>query len=178
MSTTVSRPRFSNRRYRRMLAAAFLLALLGLLLLQSDIQSQQWQQQQQQRTQALLKAQLALAMVIPLEQNDQQQLQWLAQSYAKSPLIQAIWIHKQDGTLMAEGGEKVAADLMLVSEIRSKEVLGYIRISLDKALFITPMENQQQRQRQWQQLTLLLAGIVGIMLARSFTRYREEEQPD
>lgn len=171
--TASTAPQQYRIRGRHLVTTLFVLGLLALLMLQSRQQAQLFQSQQQQQQQQMIKEQLTLAVVLPMEQNNQQQLQWLAQSFTRNPLIQTVWIHQQDGSLMAESGTQNDNGLILVAEINNGEVLGYIRISLNKALFLHPLKQQQEQQFQWHQLTLLLAGIIGILLSRCFSQLRQ-----
>ena len=89
------------KRVSQLSLAILLLLLLAGLLWQSGQQSLQIRKQQQQAIAQLLKQQLALAATMGLKLNGQQQLQWLAQTLTESPLLNGVWIHRADGTLMA-----------------------------------------------------------------------------
>lgn len=157
--------------------AVLLLLLLAGLIWQSDQKSQQIRQHQKQAIAQLLKQQLALAATMGLKLNEQQQLQWLAQTLTESPLLNGVWIHRSDGTLMAESTEESSNDsILLVSEIRQGELLGYLKLSLDKNEFVAPIISIQQQQLKWHQWSLGLAGIIGFLLARAFSQKRAKYQ--
>jgi membrane protein len=157
--------------------AILLLLFLGGLLWFSSQQSQQLRQQQEQAITQLLKQQLALAATMGLKLNEQQQLQWLAQSLNESPLLNGVWIHRADGTLMAESTEAAPTDsILLVSEIRQDKLLGYLKLSLNKHELIEPIAAIQDQQLKWHQWSLVLAGVIGFLLARASSQKRARYQ--
>ncbi|NRA53197.1 MAG: hypothetical protein HRU23_03550 [Gammaproteobacteria bacterium] len=157
--------------------AILLLLFLASLLWFSDQQSQQLRQQQQQAVTELLKQQLGLAATMGLKLNQQQQLQWLAQSLSESPLLNGVWIHRADGTLMAESTKAMPGEsILLVTEVRQDKLLGYLKLSLNKNEFIAPIVAIQQQQLQWHQWSLVLAGIIGFLLARALSQKRARYQ--
>jgi len=205
-----------NRLSQLSLAILLFLFLAGLLWF-SDQQSQQLRQQQQEAVAQMLKEHLGLAATMGLKLNEQQQLQWLAQSLSESPLLNGVWIHRADGTLMAESTETIAADppapetspdnkittdastattpanvtepseasslakspaesMLLVTEIRQDKLLGYLKLSLNKDKFIAPIVAIQQQQLQWHQWSLVVAGIIGFLLARASSQKRARYQ--
>ena len=60
--------------------------------------------------------------------------------------INGVWIHRSDGTLMAESVVNTdQPTIILASEIRQDSLLGYLRLRLNKDVFIQPiLEIQQQ----------------------------------
>jgi len=157
--------------------AILLLLFLASLLWFSDQQSQQLRQQQQQAVTELLKQQLGLAATMGLKLNQQQQLQWLAQSLSESPLLNGVWIHRADGTLMAESADTTPGEsILLVTEVRQDKLLGYLKLSLNKSELIAPIVAIQQQQLQWHQWSLVLAGIIGFLLARALSQKRARYQ--
>ncbi|NRA61460.1 MAG: hypothetical protein HRU25_11235 [Psychrobium sp.] len=165
------------RRLSQFALAMMLVAGLGVLLWQSNEQSQQMRQQQETAIAGILKQQLALAATMGLKFNEQQQLQWLAQTLTKSPLINGIWIHRADGTLMAESAEHNDGEsVILAVEIRQEKLLGYLRLRLNKDVFVQPIIEIQQQQLESQRWSLLIAAIIGILLTRSFSQKRARYQ--
>ncbi len=165
------------RRLSQFALAMMLVAGLGVLLWQSNEQSQQMRQQQETAIAGILKQQLALAATMGLKLNEQQQLQWLAQTLTKSPLINGIWIHRADGTLMAESAENNDGEsVILAVEIRQEKLLGYLRLRLNKDVFVQPIIEIQQQQLESQRWSLLIAAIIGILLTRSFSQKRARYQ--
>jgi len=165
------------RRLSQFSLALILVAALTTLLWHSEQQSAQMRQQQEASMAGILKQQLALAATMGLKLNDQQQLQWLAQTLSESPLINGVWIHRSDGSLMAES--IVATDqpsIMLAAEIRQETLLGYLRLRLNQDVFVQPIVEIQQQQLKWQRWSLLIAGIIGILLARAFSQKRAKYQ--
>jgi uncharacterized membrane protein affecting hemolysin expression len=165
------------RRLSQFSLALVLVAALTTLLWHSEQQSAQMRQQQEASMASILKQQLALAATMGLKLNDQQQLQWLAQTLSESPLINGVWIHRSDGSLMAEF--TIATDqptIMLAAEIRQETLLGYLRLRLNQDVFVQPIVEIQQQQLKWQRWSLLLAGIIGILLARAFSQKRAKYQ--
>jgi len=157
--------------------AMLLVLMLGALLWHSDKQSEMIRAQQQTAIADILKQQLALAAAMGLKLNEQQQLQWLAQSLNQSPLLNGVWIHRSDGTLMAESTQQVTGDsIILAAEIRQEQLLGYLRLSLDKEVFVQPIIDIQQQQVKWQRWSIVIAGIIGFLLARAFSQKRANYQ--
>ena len=157
--------------------AMLLLMLLGTLLWYSDQQSHQIREQQKQAIAQLLKQQLALAATMGLKLNEQQQLQWLAQTLIESPLLNGVWIPRADGTLMAESTQTPPDEsILLVSEIRQDKLLGYLKLSLNKNEFIEPIVSIQEQQLKWHQWSLVLAGIIGFLCARAMSQKRARYQ--
>jgi len=157
--------------------AMLLVVMLGALLWHSDKQSEMIRQQQQSAIEGILKQQLALAAAMGLKLNEQQQLQWLAQSLSQSPLLNGVWIHRSDGTLMAESTQPTEGDsIILAAEIRQQQLLGYLRLSLDKKVFVQPIIEIQQQQVKWQRWSILIAGVIGFLLARAFSQKRANYQ--
>ncbi|MDP2561807.1 AhpA/YtjB family protein [Psychrobium sp. 1_MG-2023] len=164
------------KRLSQLSLALLLVILLGVLLWHSNQQSKEMRQQQQQAIASTLKQQLALAATMGLKLNEQQQLQWLAQTLTESPLINGIWIHQANGTLMAESLENGIGDesksVILAAEIRQDELLGYLRLSLDKDEFVQPIIAIQDEQLKWQRWSLGLAVLIGFLLARALSQKR------
>lgn len=165
------------RRLSQFSLALVLVAGLASLLWHSQQQSKEMRAQQEASVSGILKQQLALAATMGLKLNDQQQLQWLAQTLNESPLINGVWIHRSDGTLMAESTvPPVGPTIMLAEEIRQDVLLGYLRLRLNQDVFVQPIVEIQQQQLEWQRWSLLLAGLIGILLARALSQKRAKYQ--
>ncbi len=165
------------RRLSQLSLALILVVGLFALLWHSQQQSNQMRQQQETSMASILKQQLALAATMGLKLNDQQQLQWLAQTLSESPLINGVWIHRSDGTLMAESVINTdQPTIMLAAEIRQDSLLGYLRLRLNQDVFVQPIVKIQQEQLEWQRWSLLVAGLIGMLLARAFSQKRAKYQ--
>ncbi|MGB0898615.1 MAG: hypothetical protein ACPGSN_05125, partial [Psychrobium sp.] len=165
------------RRLSQFSLALVLVAGLASLLWHSQQQSKEMRAQQEASVSGILKQQLALAATMGLKLNDQQQLQWLAQTLSESPLINGVWIHRSDGTLMAESTvPPQGPTIMLAEEIRQDVLLGYLRLRLNQDVFVQPIVEIQQQQLEWQRWSLLLAGLIGILLARALSQKRAKYQ--
>lgn len=165
------------RRLSQISLALVLIAGLVSLLWHSQQQSKEMRAQQEASVSSILKQQLALTATMGLKLNDQQQLQWLAQTLSESPLINGVWIHRSDGTLMAESiVPTTGPTIMLAEEIRQDVLLGYLRLRLNQDVFVQPIVDIQQQQLKWQQWSLLLAGLIGILLARALSQKRAKYQ--
>ena len=165
------------RRLSQLSLALILVVGLFALLWHSQQQSNQMRQQQETSMASILKQQLALAATMGLKLNDQQQLQWLAQTLSESPLINGVWIHQSDGTLMAESVVNTdQPTIMLAAEIRQDSLLGYLRLRLNQDVFVQPIVKIQQEQLEWQRWSLLVAGLIGMLLARAFSQKRAKYQ--
>jgi len=165
------------RRLSQFSLALVLVIGLFTLLWHSEQQSDEMRLQQETSMASILKQQLALAATMGLKLNDQQQLQWLAQTLSDSPLINGVWIHRSDGTLMAESVVNTdQPTIILASEIRQDSLLGYLRLRLNKDVFIQPILEIQQQQIKWQRWSLFLAGFIGVLLARALSQKRAKYQ--
>lgn len=165
------------RRLSQLSLALILVIGLFTLLWHSQQQSNQMRQQQETSMASILKQQLALAATMGLKLNDQQQLQWLAQTLSESPLINGVWIHQSDGTLMAESVVNTdQPTIMLAAEIRQDNLLGYLRLRLNQDVFVQPIVKIQQEQLEWQHWSLFVAGLIGVLLARAFSQKRAKYQ--
>lgn len=165
------------RRLSQFSLALVLVIGLFTLLWHSEQQSDEMRLQQETSMASILKQQLALAATMGLKLNDQQQLQWLAQTLSDSPLINGVWIHRSDGTLMAESVVNTdQPTIILASEIRQETLLGYLRLRLNKDAFIQPILEIQQQQIKWQRWSLFLAGFIGVLLARALSQKRAKYQ--
>jgi len=165
------------RRLSQFSLALVLVIGLFTLLWHSEQQSDEMRLQQETSMASILKQQLALAATMGLKLNDQQQLQWLAQTLSDSPLINGVWIHRSDGTLMAESVVNTdQPTIILASEIRQDDLLGYLRLRLNKDVFIQPILEIQQQQIKWQRWSLFLAGLIGVLLARALSQKRAKYQ--
>lgn len=177
LSTSAINKHINIKRLSQFSLAMLLLLLLGGLLWFSEQQSQQIREHQKQAISQILKQQLSLAATMGLQLNEQQQLQWLAQSLTQSPLLNGVWIHRADGTLMAESTQVAPNDsILLVSEIRQEKLLGYLKLRLNKNEFVESMITIQDKQLEWHQWSLILAGIIGFLFARAFSNKRARYQ--
>ena len=177
LSTSAISKNITIKRLSQFSLAIFLLFLLGVLLWQSDQQSQQIREHLKQAISQVLKQQLSLAATMGLQLNEQQQLQWLAQTLTQSPLLNGVWIHRADGTLMAESTQVAPEDsILLVSEIRQEKLLGYLKLRLNKNEFVESMTTIQDKQLEWHQWSLILAGLIGFLFARAFSNKRARYQ--
>ncbi len=148
----------------------------GLQILQS-------QAEQLMRENLLTLAQAAAYLI----ENDQLDgLEQLTQSIAASPFLYDVVFYDSNGVRISWSEASAAARLMygkfasqplvpLVQEIRSQQqLLGYIKISLQPDTKLNPSFASWRQLMQRLILLLLVTGLIGYLLRRSFSRFSRQ----
>lgn len=147
----------------------------GLVLLQS---------QTQQMVQLLIK-QTSNGAVPALELNDDKHLDWLANTLIQDAKILAISIYDVKGNRRAFAQSISNKQLAPTSSILMEKLhsyptyiepvfqdelnLGYIEISINSALFFEEIKNAHHQNMMQHQIMLIVAGIIGFLLAQSLS---------
>ncbi|ADN77054.1 Virulence factor, hemolysin regulator [Ferrimonas balearica DSM 9799] len=166
-------------------AALVLMAAILQLWLSSERQSQALLARQTDQLADSLVQQAAHAAATALKLDDAEQLNWLINSLVDDPRVVSATVFSHQGQRLAfsqslfpeaqlPDEETLQAALArfapLTATVRQEdEVLGYLRIRINRALFFRDNRTLHQQQHDQQQLMLLLAGLVGALLARSLS---------
>ena len=167
------------------------IAVVGIwLLLQSWVWTQQQGKQllQQQSSQLTRETLVTLSHTAAyLIENDQLDgLEQLTQHIAKSPYLHDVVVYDANGTRMSwsEGsaparllyGPSQAEQLQAMVQpiLQGSQLLGYIKLSLRLDASLSPVVMSWQHLMQQLLAMLVLAGIVGFMLRRGFSRFSRQ----
>ncbi|SNY46619.1 Uncharacterized membrane protein affecting hemolysin expression [Arsukibacterium tuosuense] len=163
------------------------IAVVGIwFVLHSWVQtSQQGQAILQSQAEQLMRENLltlsqAAAYLIENDQLDG--LEQLTRNIAASPFLYDVVFYDSNGVRISWSEASAAARVMygkfasqplvpLVQEIRSEQqLLGYIKISLQPDTKLNPSFTRWQKLMQHLLLLLLVTGLIGYLLRRSFSR--------
>ena len=167
------------------------IAIMGIwLLLHSWVLTQQQGRQllQQQSSQLMRETLTALSHTAAyLIENDQLDgLEQLTQHIAASPYLHDVVVYDANGVRMSWSEGSAPARLlyspaqseqlqaMVQSITKDQQLLGYIKLSLRLDASLTPINMSWQHMMQQLLLMLILAGIVGFLLRRGFSRFSRQ----
>ena len=71
-------------------------------------------------------------------------------------------------------GNSSAKFVPFVQEIRSDNLLGYLRFTIEKGQLIEALNEASNQRQQLLRLMLVLAGLVGFLLTRGFNRFSRQ----
>ena len=163
------------------------IAVMGIwLLLHSWVLTQQQGKQllQQQSSQLMRETLTALSHTAAyLIENDQLDgLEQLTQHIAASPYLHDVVVYDANGVRMSWSEGSAPARLlyspahneqlqaMVQSISKDQQLLGYIKLSLRLDASLTPINMPWQQMMQQLMAMLVLAGIIGFLLRRGFSR--------
>ncbi|MBY5921893.1 AhpA/YtjB family protein [Ferrimonas balearica] len=132
-----------------------------------------------------LVRQAAHAAATALKVDEPEQLSWLVESLVADPRVISATVFSHEGQRLAfsqslfpeaqlPDEETLQSALNrfapLTATVRQEdEVLGYLRIRINRSLFFRDNRTLHQEHHNQQQLMLLLAGLVGVLLARALS---------
>ncbi|MBY5992722.1 AhpA/YtjB family protein [Ferrimonas balearica] len=134
--------------------------------------------------------QAAHAAAPALKLDEPEQLNWLVHSLVADPRIVSATVFSREGHRLASEQSLFPTEQLPEAEVvdralqrfapltaavrQDSEVLGYLRIRINRSLFFRDNKVMLERHHHQQQLMLLLAGLIGTLLARalSFKRAR------
>lgn len=167
------------------------IAVAGIwLLLQSWVYVQQQgntilQQQSSQLTRETLLA-LSHTAAYLIENDQLDGLEQLTQHIAQSPFLHDVVVYDANGMRMSWSPGSDPARLlyspaqpeplqaMVQPILQGEQLLGYIKLSLKLDSSLTPGATSWQQLMQYVLLMLMLAGIVGYLLRRGFSRFSRQ----
>ncbi|QYK06248.1 AhpA/YtjB family protein [Shewanella zhangzhouensis] len=177
-----------SQKISRLLQIAIALALLaGLVQLwqSSLLQGQQLLKSQTEKMARLLVQQTAYGAAPALLLQNDEQLQWLATALVEDPKVMAAAIYGEQGTRLSfaqslssewlEPDSEELKDLLapfppyVEPVMQGDRNLGYVEVRLEPKLFLAEIEEAHKLNMEQQQIMLLVAGLIGMLLSRSMS---------
>ncbi len=177
-----------SQKISRLLQIAIALALLaGLVQLwqSSLLQGQQLLKSQTEKMARLLVQQTAYGAAPALLLQNDEQLQWLATALVEDPKVMSAAIYGEQGTRLSfaqsvteEWLEPESDELKALLApyppfvepvIQDDKNLGYVEVRLDPKLFLAEIEEVHKLNMEQQQIMLLVAGLIGMLLSRAMS---------
>lgn len=182
-----------SHKISRLLQIAIALSLMvGLVQLwqTSLLQGQLLLKSQTQKMARLLVQQTAYSAAPALQLQNDQQLQWLASALVEDPKVISAAIFSDQGIRLAfaqsitkEVADPNAEEMdLLLSKyppyvepvIQEGKNLGYVEVRLDTKLFFNEIKEAHNLNMEQQQIMLLVAGLIGMLLSRALSFKRAD----
>ncbi|QFU23943.1 hypothetical protein FM038_018450 [Shewanella eurypsychrophilus] len=182
-----------SHRISRLVQMAIAITLaVGLIQLweTSLLQGQQLLKSQTQKMARLLVQQTAYGAAPALQLQNDEQLQWLASALVLDPKVMSASIFSEDGQRLAfaqsvsdEELEPESEELEALLERYPPYVeavsqdgnnLGFIEVRLEPRLFFNEIKEAHQIHMEQQQMMLIIAGLIGLLLSRSLSFKRAD----
>ncbi|MFQ6370121.1 YtjB family periplasmic protein [Shewanella sp. YIC-542] len=169
------------------LAVTLIVALVQLWQT-SLLQGQLLLKSQTEMMARLLVQQTAYGAAPALRLQNDEQLQWLTTALVEDPKVMAATIYNDEGQRMsfdqdvtdeAINADDEALQALLApyppyveSVIQEGKNLGFIEVRLNPQLFLNEIKAAHEQNMQQQQIMLLMAGIIGMLLSRALSLKR------
>lgn len=182
-----------RQRVSRLLQIAIALVLaVGLFQLweTSLLQGQQLLKSQTEKMARLLVQQTAYGAAPALLLQNDEQLQWLATALVLDPKVMSANIFSEDGQRLSFAQSVTSEELEPDSEelnallapyppyveavSQDGKNLGFIEVRLEPRLFFNEIKEAHQINMQQQQVMLIIAGLIGMLLSRSLSFKRAD----
>ncbi len=182
-----------SQKISRLLQIAIAVTLLvGLVQLwqTSLLQGQRLLKTQTQKMARLLVQQTAYGAAPALQLQNDEQLQWLASALVEDPKVMAATIYSEDGQRLSfaqdvspellEPDSPELDDLLapyppyVEPVIQQGNNLGFVEVRLDPKLFFNEIQEAHQLNMEQQQLMLIVAGFIGLLLSRALSFKRAD----
>ncbi|MDI5829966.1 AhpA/YtjB family protein [Shewanella xiamenensis] len=182
-----------SHKISRLLQIAIALTLMvGLVQLwqTSLLQGQLLLKSQTQKMARLLVQQTAYSAAPALQLQNDEQLQWLASALVEDPKVMSAAIFSDQGIRLAfaQSLTKDALDpeseemSLLLSKYppyvepvtQDGKNLGYVEVRLDTKLFFNEIKEAHNLNMEQQQIMLLVAGLIGMLLSRALSFKRAD----
>ena len=130
------------------------------------------------------------------KQSRNAQLQSYVNNLAEADFIKQIHLYDKTGLLLFKsefGGEASSSIKLLfgidesiqtlnksklyvpfIAEIRNKELLGYVRLTVEKSYFTSLLAKNSDEKQTLFRLLLILAGVIGFLLTRGLNRFSRQ----
>lgn len=147
-------------------------------------------EQQFNRTGDNFVEQAMVTASVLLKKNDPQLLRDFISQLPNAPMVFDARLYDANGQLIAQsqdsesinqlyglelGSDNKARQLVpFIKEIRQESLLGYIRITLKKSEITAPLDQLLSDQSKSINLMLILAGLIGFLLTRGFSRFSRQ----
>lgn len=166
--------------------------MVGLVQLwqTSLLQGQLLLKSQTQKMARLLVQQTAYGAAPALQLQNDEQLQWLASALVEDPKVISAAIFSDQGIRLAFAqslkNEALAPNAEEMEQLLSKyppyvepviqddKNLGYVEVRLDTKLFFNEIKEAHNLNMEQQQIMLLVAGLIGMLLSRALSFKRAD----
>ncbi|MCL2913691.1 hypothetical protein L2725_07785 [Shewanella corallii] len=182
-----------SHKFTRILQLAVALALIAALVQlwqTSLLQGQALLESQTEKMARLMVQQTAYSAAPALQLQNDEQLQWLTEALVEDPKVMAATIFSADGQRLSfaqslselelEPGSEELEQLLLpyppyVEAVYQDDTnLGYVEVYLAPKLFFNEIKTAHQLNMEQQQVMLVIAGLIGFLLSRTFSFKRAE----
>lgn len=182
-----------SHKISRLIQIAIALTLMvGLVQLwqTSLLQGQLLLKSQTQKMARLLVQQTAYSAAPALQLQNDEQLQWLASALVEDPKVMSAAIFSDQGIRLAFAQSLTKETLdpeseemnLLLSKfppyveavIQDGKNLGYVEVRLDSKLFFNEIKEAHNLNMEQQQIMLLVAGLIGMLLSRALSFKRAD----
>lgn len=177
-----------TQRLSRLLQIGIALVLMvGLFQLweTSLLQGQQLLKSQTQKMARLLVQQTAYGAGPALQLQNDEQLQWLTSALVLDPKVMSAAIYSEQGQRLSFAQSVTKQDLDPDSEelkalladyppyveavLQGDKNLGYVEVRLVPELFFNEIKEAHQLNMEQQQMMLIIAGLIGMLLSRALS---------
>ena len=135
----------------------------------------------------LLVQQTAYGAAPALQLQNDEQLTWLANALVLDPKVMSAIIYSEQGQRLAFAQSVLKSELELEPDSEELQALlapyppfvepvtqegknlGYVEVRLDERRFFDHIKEAHELNMRQQQVMLLIAGIIGLLLSRSFS---------
>ncbi|GIU28532.1 hypothetical protein L2719_02665 [Shewanella schlegeliana] len=182
-----------SHRISRLLQIIIAIALfIGLdqLWETSLLQGQQLLKSQTEKMARLLVQQTAYGAAPALQLENDEQLQWLAQALVLDPKVMSASIFSEDGVRLSFAQSVIDEELEPDSEelasileqyppyveavSQDGKNLGYVEVRLEPKYFFNEIKEAHHINMEQQQIMLLIAGLIGMLLSRALSFKRAD----
>ena len=138
----------------------------------------------------LLVQQTAYGAAPALQLQNDEQLQWLASALVEDPKVMAATIYSEDGQRLSfaqdVSPERLEPDSPELDDllapyppyvepvIQQGKNLGFVEVRLDPKLFFNEIQEAHELNMEQQQLMLIVAGFIGLLLSRALSFKRAD----
>jgi len=173
-----------------MLIAIVLFIGLVQLWQTSLLQGQQLLKSQTEKMARLLVEQTAYGAAPALQLQNDEQLQWLATALVQDPKVMSASIYGEEGIRLSfaqsvteedyEPGSKEMALLLaqyppyVEAVLQDGKNLGYVEVRLEPGSFFNEIKAAHQYNMEQQQMMLVIAGFIGMLLSRALSFKRAD----
>ncbi|WOT06023.1 AhpA/YtjB family protein [Shewanella youngdeokensis] len=156
----------------------------------SLLQGQQLLKSQTEKMARLLVQQTAYGAAPALQLENDEQLQWLATALVLDPKVMSASIFSEDGVRLSfaqsvtdEDYEPGSDEMTLLLKqyppyveavSQDGQNLGYIEVRLEPRYFFNEIKEAHQLNMEQQQMMLIIAGLIGMLLSRALSFKRAD----
>ncbi|MDO6640071.1 AhpA/YtjB family protein [Shewanella sp. 5_MG-2023] len=138
----------------------------------------------------LLAQQVANGAAPAMHLQNDEQLQWLANALVLDPKVMSVNMYSTQGVRLAfaqsvsdiefDADDKVLTEMLspypplIENVLQGDNNLGYIEVRLNLHIFFDELKSHYQENMKQQQIMLIIAGIIGLLLSRVFSFKRAD----